>query len=342
MNFTKQIIDDMFKCYSVNALSIDGKTQLIYAGEGPGVCAVYSGKGFDEKKVLWDGEGGTMSLSVVDDMPGYFFASKGFFSMVDSDTSGIYLNRYVNGEFEETLIAKIPFLHRFDVITSNDKRYLVAASLHGGKVDKQDWSKPGKIYVAELPMDLSKEFEVTLEVLIEGLTQNHGFNKSVWGGREVVLIASQQGVHIITPPSSEGGWQTCRVIEHPVSDVAAIDIDGDGEMELALLSPFHGNQFNVYKNINGQYTSIFQYPEALDFYHAIFADTFNDVPSFVIGARKETMDLFLVQYDQTDNKVVTHLIDSEVGPSNARIIHTDQGDVIMSANRQINQAAIYK
>lgn len=343
MNFNKQIIDDIFKCYSVDSLTIDGETHLVYAGEGPGVCKIYSGKDFNDVKTIWEGGGGTMTLVTVPDQEGYFFASKGFYSMVDSETSGVYLIRYKDGEFVEERIIDLPYLHRFDILTVGKKRFFVGAALHSGKVDKQDWSKPGKLFVAEIPYDLDAEMNIELVLLKDNLTKNHGLNRGVWRGVEVDFVATEEGVFAITPPSEENEeWKVEQIFNHPVSDVAAIDIDGDGEIEFALISPFHGNQFDVYKKVEGKYISVFKYDKPLDFYHAIYADTFNGVPSFVIGARKEDMDLFIVQYDKEAKMIKSELIETMAGSSNARIIHTNDGDMIMSANRQINQAAIYR
>jgi len=343
MEFNKKIIDDIFKCYSVNAINIDGEINLIYAAEGQGSCQIYSGSDFDKKKVLWDNDdkqGGTMSVVTVPDKEGYFFVSKGFFSMVDSETSGIYLVRYIDGEFIEERILDIPYLHRFDIININDRRFLIAAALHSGKVDKQDWSKPGKVFVSELPKDLDKKINVELTLLKEGLTKNHGFNKGIYKGMEVAFVASEEGVIAIIPPQENTGkWEIEEIFTHPISDVAAIDLDDDGELEFALLSPFHGDQLDIIKKIDGEYRSVYKYPKHLDFYHAIFADTFNGIPSFVIGARKEDMDLYLVQFDSDKGEFISYLIDSNVGAANARIIHTKDGDMIMAANRQIGQAA---
>jgi hypothetical protein len=343
MEFTKQVIDDIFKCYSVNALEIDGETQLVFAAEGPGSCHVYSGEGFANKKTIWEGDGGTMSVVSIPDVEGYFFVSKGFYSMVEAETSGVYLVRYKAGEFIEERVIDLPFLHRFEVLTVGDKRYFLGAALHSGKKDKEDWSNPGKLFVAEIPFDLDSEMNIELKVLKEGLYKNHGFNKGVWKGIESVFVASEEGVLAITPPQgNQEEWSLEQIFTHPVSDVAAIDIDGDGELEFALFSPFHGPQIDIFKKIDGEYKSVYQYPKAMNFYHAIFADTIQGVPSFVLGARQEDMDLYVVQYDQKAAAFKTILLDTQVGSSNAKIIHTKKGDLVMSANRQIGQAAIYK
>lgn len=343
MEFKKQIIDDIFKCYSVNGLTIAGELHLLFAGEGPGICNLYSGPDFKDKKTLWEGGGGTMSMVTVPDYEGYFFASKGFHSMVDAETSGVFLFRYKDGEFSAERVLDLPHLHRFDVVCIGDRRFFIGAALHSGKENKEDWSNPGKLFVAELPIDLDGEINVELTLLKEGLTKNHGFNTGTWNGTEVAFIASDEGVFAVIPPQGDNhdDWTIEQVFDFPVSDVATIDLDGDGELEFALLRPFHGNQFDVYKKVDGVYKSVFTYHKPLDFYHAIYADTFNGVPSFVIGARKEDMDLFLVQYDKGQKQIRSHLIDTMVGSSNARIIHTNNGDIIMSANRQIDQAAIY-
>lgn len=348
MNFRKTVIDEIFKCYSVNALRVEGDTQLIFAGEGPGSCQIFSGDQFSEKKVLWSNEdafGGTMSIVTLSEEEGSFLVSKGFYSMVDSETSGIYLYQKVNGGYKETKLLSIPYLHRFDLVRAGDRRFIIAASLHGGKTDKEDWSKPGKLYYAVLPHDLAttSQGQLKLEILKETMYKNHGFNKGIWNGRESVFVASQEGVITVTPPlENDGQWLIEEILDFPVSDIAVIDLDQDGEPELAVLSPFHGNQFNVYKKVDGNYVSVYTYPKALDFYHAIYADNFMGVPSFVIGARKEDMDLYLVQFDKKSGQFISHLIDTGVGAANARIIHTSQGDMIMAANRQINQAAIYQ
>jgi hypothetical protein len=343
MEFSKQIIDDIFKCYSVNALNIDSKTQLIFAAEGDGACYMYSGKGFSDKRTLWEGEGGTMSIVTVPDKEGYFFVSKGFFSMVNSEASGVFLLRYKKGGYIENRIIDIPYLHRFEVLTIKKKRYFIGASLHSGKVDKEDWSNPGKIYIGEIPYDLDAKMSIKLTVLKEGLYKNHGFNKGKWKGLEAVYVASEEGVIAIIPPQKGNDeWQTEQIFTHPVSDVAAFDIDSDEALEFALLSPFHGNQFSIYKFIDGAYKSVYTYEVPMDFYHGIYADNFNGVPSFVIGARKDDQQLFIVQYNKESEQFESTVIDSGVGPSNVRIIHTNEGDIIMSANRQIGQAAIYR
>lgn len=343
MKFEKQVIDDIFKCYAMNSLHIDGQYQLIFAAEGDGSCHIFSGKNFEQKKTIWEGGGGTMSVVPVPEKEGYFFASKGFYSMVDATTSHVVLVRYKDGEFTQETIVEIPYLHRFDILNANGKRYFIGATLCSAKENKEDWSSPGKVFVAELPDDLDGDMAVEVTILKEGLTKNHGYARGVWDEKEAGFIGCEEGLFVATPPQSEGKeWKFEQILDHPISDVAALDIDGDGETEFAIIEPFHGDEFAIYKKIDGSYTKVYSYPTHMDFYHAVFATTINGVPTIVGGARRDDQQLFVIQHDQVSNKYINTVLDQKVGPSNVNAIHTDQGDIIMSANREIGQAAIYK
>ncbi len=344
MNFKKQVIDEMFKCYSTNALTINGEPHLIFAGEGPGIMKIYSGKDFKESHLVWDDSaklGGTMSIVTVPDFENIFFVSTGFFSMVDSHKSKIFMVTVNGKNVTKKQIAEIDFLHRFGVATVEGKRYLVAATLHGGKVDKPDWSKPGKVLVAELPTDLTAEYTIDLTVILEDLFINHGFSFKSYDDKIAALIGSKSGAFAVYPPQKGEDWKTEKILDFPVSDLCALDLDGDGNDELAVLSPFHGDTFSIYKRVDGKYKEVFTHSKKLDFYHAIWGDTLEGVPSFVIGARKEDMDLFIVQYDHEQSEYVLTMIDTNVGPANVSIYHGPDKDYILSSNRQINQAAIY-
>ncbi len=336
----------MFKCYSTNALSIDGKSQVLFAGEGPGIFKRYFGDDFKESQLIWDDTaklGGTMSVVTVPEYENIFFISTGFFSMVDSEKSKIFIVKVDGDKVEKRQIAEIDYLHRFGVATVEGRRYLVAATLHGGKVDKPDWSKPGKVLVSEIPMDLEKDFTCELTVLKDDLFINHGFSFGQFDGRTAALIGSKIGAFAVYPPQDGNPKWVCeKVLDFPVSDITSIDLDSDGENELAILDPFHGDHFGIYKRVDGEFKCVFEYDKHLDFYHAISAGTLCGVPSVVIGARKEDMDLYVVQYDSEKGEFFSTLVDTNVGPANAAIHHLADGrDIILSANRQINQAAIY-
>ncbi len=98
---------------------------------------------------------------------------------------------------------------------------------------KDDWSDPGKIYVGEIPDDLNEPIKLT--VIKEGLTKNHGYCRTTWDNKMAGLVTCQEGVFVVTPPQDEGTeWTIKQIMNKPVSDIAVVDIDEDGEDELGL------------------------------------------------------------------------------------------------------------
>lgn len=170
---------------------------------------------------------------------------------------------------------------------------------------------------------------------------NHGFNRVYEGKEAKVLIATKNGIFCINTPSENEDWKVEQIFDFPASDVCAYDLDGDGILEYGIISPFHGDHFSIYKKKDNQVCKLYEHVKKLDFYHAIYADTLNGQPCFVIGARKEDMDLYRVYYDSERNVYRNEVIEVGAGSSNARIIHTENGDMIMSANRQKDEAAIF-
>lgn len=342
MEFRKASLGEIEKCYAVSALTIKDEPVLIYAGEGSGSIHIFRGDGFAQHQVLTQGNGGTMSIVPFPEREGWFFVSRGFYSMVDSGDSVIELVRYHQGEFQQpAVVARLAYLHRFGLVTGADgSRYLVAASLHSFKENKEDWSHPGHVYYAVLPEDLSRDFTLELTRLPGEYFMNHGFCTGTLHGRAAAFTTSQEGAFAWFPPEKQGGaWQREQLLDFPVSDIAVQDIDGDGEQELAVLLPFHGDRCKVYHKAGAGYEEIYASPEENDFYHAIAAAEIGGQKVFIGGARKGVMDLFLLTWQR--GAVALEQIDAGVGPSNVAALNLPGEDLILSANRMIFEAAYY-
>lgn len=339
----KLILGEVEKCYTSLGLRIAGRPVLVYAGEGDGCICAYAGEGFHTRTDISRGGGGTMSLVEVRGKEGWMFASRGFYSMVDCGSSTIEIIRYEDGAFHMEKVAEVPYLHRFGVVYGLDGTgYMVAATLHGGKKDKADWSTPGHVLWTELPENLGAPFTLAFRQFDGDFYINHGFCTARDETGELALTSSREGVFRFAPPAKKGeAWQRAQLLSGPVSDVALLDIDGDGNMELATISPFHGDTFRVYRVNGGAYEAFYEYPVANDFYHTVISGTMDGTPVVVGGARMETADLFVLRWNGEDNRIQAQQLDVGAGPSNADILNDATCDYVISANRQIGQAAVY-
>ena len=324
----KIILGDIEKCYACLGAMIDNEPYVFFAGEGKGRLHVFHGEGFRQMETIWEGMGGTMSIVANPGDPYTFLASRGFYSMYDASTSAIELVKYEKSGFSHEPIAYLPWLHRFDVVCGEDgTKYIVAATLAESKESKEDWSKPGHVYWAEL----TESFPLTLHELPGDFFQNHGFFRA----ENLVYIGAREGAFCITPPAKAGGeWAVEQVLSFPVSDLAVYDIDGDGVDEIACIMPFHGDRYEVYKNGEKIYT----YGVENDFYHTVIRGEIEGKPVFIGGARQKTASLFRLFWE---NGMQSEELDSGCGPSNAAILNTPEADILLAANRQIGQAALY-
>ena len=341
MNFRKHILADISKCYAVLGQIINGEPHLFFAGEGNGSVHVFHGEDFSQHQILTEGGGGTMSIVPIPEKDGWILISRGFYSMVESQDSVIELIRYDNGVFSDPKrLVALPYLHRFGLIKAPDNTtYLVAASIADYKKDKDDWSCPGHLYYAVLPENFDESAELNLTRLPGDYYINHGF----YVHKETVYIGCRDGVFQISPPeTADGGcFLINRLLDFPASDIALCDIDRDGEDELAVLLPFHGDQFKIYKRIEGTYREVYHYPIENDFYHAVSGATICKEPAFVVGARQLASQLLLVRWDEKARDFVNWVIEDGVGPSNAAVFNLPSSDILLSANRKIDQATIY-
>ena len=148
-------------------------------------------------------------------------------------------------------LITVPYLHRFDVCRIGGKLFFVGATLCLFKESKEDWTKPGSVYVGELPETFDGPFPI--RPVLGGINKNHGFCRGSWNSRPAYLVSGHEGVFAVyLPESPDGEWKTERILDHEVSDIAVCDIDGDGRLELAAIEPFHGSRGVIYKERSGK------------------------------------------------------------------------------------------
>lgn len=332
----------MDRCYAVASFKVAGRLQLFYASEGHGPCYMYDAQTL-ERKVVWEEPGGTMCIVPLEDTDGDFLAVQHFFPTFQSEKSVI-----VHGHFDQeterwviTTIIHLPFIHRFDVLHTPHQRYLIACTLATSKKDREDWSDPGKIYVAALPDDMSKK--ISLSVILDGLVKNHGYTRiALDDGTPASLVSCESGIYKIVPPkTARGDWAITHLMDQESSDVCMIDMDGDGNNELAVIEGFHGSLLKIYKEQDLKYTEVYRCKRKMDFIHAIWAGNLRGIPTMIFGYRRHALELFLVQYDKDTEEYFEYTLDMGTGPSNVTVAHGEEYDMILSSSRHIGEATLY-
>lgn len=330
MRVIKQKIDTIERVYATSFWGEPQPRKMLVASEGFGECKVISLPGFEKETVL-NNPGGTTDLCPHPNDDSVFFAICGFIPVFKSEEAHFaYVKKNDGGEWEMKPIKKIPFLHRFDLVQRNQKLFFIGGILCGSKKNMDDWSDPGRVIVAEID---PATYELKNEtVILEGLPRNHGFIRTSFKGVESCLISCDNGVWVIpfeeSFPEKIKSW---KLLDSPASDVAVFDIDGDGDDEIAMITPFHGNQFSIQKEVNGEYKSI--YEREIEFGHVLWGGLVNGIPSFVLGYRKGNEQLLLLRNDGSGGFTET-LIDDGAGPSQISGYQGVNCYHILSANRR--------
>jgi hypothetical protein len=281
-----------------------------------------------------------MSIVPIEGSNGEFLAVQKFFKMFQwEEAKVVHVRPLGTGGYEVTDVLHLPYIHRFDLLTVHGRHYFIGCTLATTKNARDDWSNPGKIWVGEYrgpgPLELT--------VLKDGLTKNHGYSRLTRNGFLSSLVTCEQGAFEVTPPQEpQGPWEVRQFMDWPISDISAVDIDGDGELEYATIEPFHGSYFRIYKKINGTYVKVYEHPEVSEFYHVVVGTTLAGKPVFIGGCRREKQQLFYVHAASTAPlRLQAEIIDEGVGPSNIHVMHEANRDIIVSANREIAEAALY-
>ena len=172
------------------------------------------------------------------------------------------------------------------------------------------------------------------------MARNHGYCRVAREGYDQAYTACDQGVFRVTPPAAPGeSWTVEQLLKQAASDVAVCDIDGDGQEELAVIHPFHGDVFAVYHRKAQGYVPCYCYPKPAPFLHAIWGGTLRGKPVFLAGCRAGDKDFFLVEH--TPSGLRARLIETGAGPSNVTVLPGPDHDTILIANRESHEAAVF-
>jgi len=284
-----------------------------------------------------------MSLIPVPGSNKTFLAIQKFFPIFQSEHAGlVYVrsDKLIGEPWRVTGIVDLPFAHRIEIVSLGSIRLVVVASLCGGKTLQDDWSQPGAVYAGPIPKDPSNSW--FLEPVLEGISKNHGMHVASIDQRQVVMISGKEGLFTLSIPSKqESQWEYEQLLEHEVSDVYSYDIDGDNELEIITIEPFHGNRLVIYKRLSKKWRSVFE--TCLDFGHVVWAGEILDQPAVLGGCRAGSKELFLLRPKFGNlSSMNRETLDSNIGPTQIAVIHKPGCDLILSANHGSGEVALYE
>ncbi len=345
LKVSKKVISNLTKCYSIAPLTYEGKQHFLVAAEKVDRCLLFDTDG-NLADTVWTEPGGVMTMVQVPGTNGQFLATHKFYSPNDSKEAKIVIVTPVaKGNWEVRTLVDLPHVHRFDIVERNGVRYLIACALKSGHEFKEDWSMPGKVYAAVLPEDLSQfndDNQLQLSVLKDNMLKNHGYYRVEDEGVQTSIVSADCGVFQFVPPASaDGEWTIKELLNTAASDAVLVDLDGDGEKELGVLSPFHGDQISIYKKKDGAFEKVYDYEKPAEFTHAIYGGMLCGQPALVIGHRKSERNLIVFTYNKSTNTYESQIIDEDCGPANVMRYEKDGKDIIISTNREIDEVAMY-
>lgn len=344
MKVKKKVISNLEKCYSIAPLFYGGRQHILVAAEKHAPCYLFDLEGNIEDTV-WEEPGGVMSMVWVPGSDGVFLAIQKFYSPNDSkEAKLVVVSPDGKGGWKICTLVELPHVHRFDIISRNGVNYLIACALKSGHEYEDDWSKPGKVYAALLPDDLTKydaDHQLELSVVKDDMLKNHGYYKVKDEGVDTCIISCEAGVYQFIPPANPAGaWEIKHLLQEAASDAVLVDLDQDGEKELAVISPFHGKDIYFYKKINERYERVYTY-DAAPFAHAIYGGMVLGKPAVIIGHRNGARNLLLFTYNVESSQYEVESIDEDCGPANVYKYEWDGKEVLISTNREIDEVAMY-
>lgn len=343
MKAIKTAIGSLEKCYALGIFHYDGMDHIAVAAEKQNACYTFDmhGKQID---TLWEGPGGVMTLAQIPGKP-VLLATRKFYSPNDSAEASIVHCRRVEGKWAVETLCDLPFVHRFGILNSGMRQYLIACTLKSAHAFKDDWTCPGRIWVAPLPQDVTEYNEarqLKMEPLVSGLSKNHGFAICREDDTSFAMVASESGVCKVCPPKdADGVWTVEQLLNTPASDILYLDFDGDGERELLVFSPFHGDTLTIYKRTNGEMKEVYRHERALPFLHAIWGEVIEGRAYAFVGCRQANRDLIALYYDAEKRDYVYDTLDQGAGAANVLYYRAEDRHLLFAANRETDEIAMY-
>jgi hypothetical protein len=158
-------------------------------------------------------------------------------------------------------------------------------------------------------------------------------------GNETICISGEEGIFFLEQRPGED-WTLQPMFDREVSEMAFIDLDGDGQDEMVTIEPFHGETLNVYKHTGKKWE--LRISDSLSFGHGLSSGFIQQKPVIVVGNRSGSFALesFSV-HDLLKGNYDRMVIEEDAGPTQTQVFSAGGTDYILSANQRKNEVALY-
>lgn len=341
MKVSRQPLCDLPGVYSVSTCRVNNGQCVLAASELRGGSCVLIDPATREVFPVWTSPGGTMSIVPLDGP--HLYAVQQFYAGFDAAASVIVEAQAdkLNGHWHVREKLKLPYLHRLAAVGTGEERTLLACTLCAGKASVDDWSKPGGVF--RIAPNGSNGSAWKPVPVLEGLRRNHGLSVTRMGGSPVALVSGMEGLFSISLPGGTAApWTVEQLLDWDVSDMAAIDWDGDEQEELVTIEPFHGDRFVFYKRaVGGHWRRIHEIPCLLG--HSLWAGRALGRYAVIAGERMGEGRIQVV-FPSADApaKWAKFAVDTGTGGTNVAVLQATESCLqFVSANNDRNQVLLY-
>lgn len=332
----KKVILNIESVYTANAFQVGSE---FYVGAGsetkPEVYLYHLASG--SSSFVSGCPGGVMSFIPTPGNPNLFFSIMGLFPPFIGAEAGVFMHQRSGDKWTTSKAFDLPFAHRCEILNRNGKNYLFAAAVSKHKANPEDWSKPGEMHLIRLEEDV--KLPLKPELIDDTLTRNHGMLRTKINGIETLCMSGAEGIFYFEQQDGDK-WVKKLLFDKEVSEFGFIDLDGDGQEELVVIEPFHGQTLNVYKRVREKWE--LKFSDSLSFGHGLSCGIFNNEPTIVVGSRRGSfaLDQFKV-IDLAAGKFSRVVIEEDAGPTQTQVFTANGIDYILSANQKKNEVALY-
>lgn len=246
IRISKTVLPSTDNPYAVGYLSLGGDVWGICASGSRGSSLAFPADAPEKavRQELHPANWGAQMFCPADENS--YFAIQGFLPEFQCENSCLVRITKDGEHWRVEHCFAMPFLHKIAVAESGGRKYLLCATLSGPKDFKEDWSRPGAVWVSPIPDDPTAGGWSFSRILYP-MTKNHGFCCGLLDGKETFFFSASEGTWAVRAPQTpKSDWWIERLFDFEIGDLSVF------EDIVAAVDGFHGDSFSLYRRTGGR------------------------------------------------------------------------------------------